>query len=186
MRALRMGARWISMVLGVLATSATVAVMVLTAWQVVVRLLTGRFTPGLLEISESALVVAVFLGLAYASWTSAHIDVDLVTSRFSEKTNRRLTPAIGLVTLAYLVAWIYATGDRAAQSLAQGEARMGVFQWPLWPARWAIVIGLVGMALVVLAQIIDPKARAAGSDEVIEGVHVGAPGEIHGKDLPHE
>lgn len=153
----------ISSVLGVLATLATILMMIAIVIDVVNRAVSGRSVPGILELSETALVAAVFLGMAYTGATNGHISVDLLTSKLPDKISRWLI-AFGWVATAVILAWLlYATALRAVASTQSNEVRMGLVNWPLWPARWIIVIGLAAMLLVALTNVV----RTLGGKEVL-------------------
>lgn len=139
-----------SSILGVLATLATLLMMIGIAVDVVFRTLYDRSMPGVLELSEAALVAAVFLGLAYTGATNSHIAVDLMTERLPEKVARWVICSAWLLT-SLIIGWmIYATASRAIESTNRGEVRTGLVNWPIWPSRWIIVIGLVAMLVVAL------------------------------------
>lgn len=144
----------ISSALGVIATLATVTMMIGIAIDVVFRTLYGRSVPGILELSETALVAAVFLGMAYTGATNSHISVDLLTERMPRKVNRWLLSIAWASTSVFLVWMIYATGMRAIASTEDNELRMGLVNWPVWPARWIIVVGLTAMLLVSIVNLI--------------------------------
>ncbi len=141
---------WLSSVLGVLATIATLTMMVAIIIDVVVRGITGASVPGLFELGETVLVAAVFLGMAYTGATNGHIAVDLLTERLPAQLARVLV-LIGWLLTAVFVGWLlYATTLRAVASTESNEMRMGLVNWPIWPARWIIVIGLGAMLLVAI------------------------------------
>ena len=139
-----------SSILGVLATLATLLMMIGIAVDVVFRTLYDRSMPGVLELSEAALVAAVFLGLAYTGATNSHIAVDLLTERLPEKVARWVIATAWLLTSVILVWMIYATTSRAIESTERGEVRTGLVNWPIWPSRWVIVVGLVAMLIVAV------------------------------------
>src|SRR5699024_7834187 len=114
------------------------------------RTLYDRSIPGILELSEAALVAAVFLGLAYTGATNSHIAVDLLTERLPEKVARWVIATAWLLTSVILVWMIYATTSRAIESTERGEVRTGLVNWPIWPSRWVIVVGLVAMLIVAV------------------------------------
>lgn len=144
----------ISTVLGVLATLATVLMMVTITIDVVYRTGWHRSVPGLLELSETALVAAVFLGMAYTGATNSHIAVDLVTERVPHSVSKWMI-SFGWAVSAVVLAWmLYATFLRAMASTREREVRMGIVHWPLWPARWIIVVGLFAMLLVAITNVI--------------------------------
>lgn len=140
--------------LGVLATLATISMMIFITIDVVVRTTSGASVPGVLELSETVLVAAVFLGMAYTGATNGHIAVDLVTDRIPKQISRWVV-AVGWTLTCVILAWmLYATGVRAIDSLQSNETRMGLVNWPLWPARWFIVIGLFAMLLIAIANVV--------------------------------
>lgn len=153
----------IASTLGILATLATLVMMVSIAIDVFFRLLYDRSVPGVLEISETALVTAVFLGLSYTGVTNSHIAVDLLTERLSKPVLRWVLAAAWTLSTAFLLWILWATLTRAISSLAYGETRMGLVAWPIWPARWIIVIGLAAMLLVSIANL----ARTIMGNEVL-------------------
>lgn len=137
--------------LGALSSLSTIIMMVAISADVVARNTAGEPIPGLLELSEMALVAAVFLGIAYAGTTNAHVSVDLLTSKLSTKVSRPLVGFMWLLGSGIVVWFIVATFDRAVQSTEMQEVTLGLVVWPIWPARWLIVIGYVAFLIVALA-----------------------------------
>ncbi|MFC7403284.1 TRAP transporter small permease [Citricoccus sp. GCM10030269] len=177
---LRRAARVIAVPLGALASLSTLAIMVAIVIDVVVRNTGGRSVPGLLEMSETALVATVFLGLAYAGVTNAHVAVDLLTEALPPRVSRILI-GIAWVIGVLISAWfVLATFERAVESTESGELRQGLVDWPLWPARWLVVIGLVAFLVVALINVVllirgEPllgEDTTETTDEVDETVQV--------------
>ena len=141
--------------LGVLASISTIVMMLGISAEVVYRNLQGRSIPGVLELSESALVATVFFGLAYAGTSGSHIAVDLLVSRLP-RWAAKWTMFTAWVLSAGILTWLtYASLQRALDSLSRGELRMGLVSWPLWPARWFIVIGFAAFLLVAVVNVIS-------------------------------
>ncbi len=163
----------IASTLGIVATLATLVMMISIAIDVVFRILYNRSVPGVLEISETALVTAVFLGLAYTGATNSHIAVDLLTERLSKPVLRWVLSAAWALGTAYLVWLLYATATRAIPSFMARETRMGLVAWPIWPARWIIVIGIAAMLLVAVTNLIrtitDREILGADNEERMAG-----------------
>lgn len=136
--------------LGALGSISTVTMMVATSVDVLSRNIAGRSVPGLLELSATLLVATVFLGLSYAGAANAHVSVDLITSRLPLTISRRLAGLMWLIGSILIVWFIYATAIRAMASLEMREITVGLVDWPLWPARWIVVIGLVAFLVVGL------------------------------------
>lgn len=140
--------------LGILASLSTIVMMIGISADVLVRNVQGKSIPGALELSESALVATVFFGLAYAGTSGSHIAVDLLVSRLPRKV-AQWTMVVAWVLSAAILGWLlYAGLDRALISLSRGETRMGLVAWPLWPARWIIVIGFAAFLLVAIVNIV--------------------------------
>lgn len=145
---------WLSSVLGVLATIATVVMMTAIILDVISRAVRNQSIPGLFELGETVLVAAVFLGMAYTGATNGHIAVDLLTERLPRHISRILVLIAWILTEITLIWLIYATTLRALASTSSNENRMGIVNWPIWPTRWVIVVGLVAMAIVALVNIL--------------------------------
>lgn len=75
----------IAIPLGILASASTIVMMLGISADVVYRNVAGRSIPGVLELTESALVATVFFGLAYAGTSGSHIAVDLLVRRFPRR-----------------------------------------------------------------------------------------------------
>lgn len=136
--------------LGALGSISTVVMMIAITTDVISRNFAGRSVPGLLELSGTLLVATVFLGLSYAGAANAHVSVDLITSRFPISVSRRLAGLMWLIGAAMTVWFIFATSKRALDSFKMREIAVGLVDWPLWPARWIIVIGLIAFLFVAL------------------------------------
>lgn len=140
-------------VLGIIATVATVVMMVGIAIDVTYRALYDKSMPGVLELSETALVAAVFLGIAYTGSTNSHIQVDLLTERLPDKARKIVVAIAWILTSLFLVWATYAATLRALKSTSENEIRMGLVNWPMYPARWLIAIGFFSMLLVALVNV---------------------------------
>lgn len=136
--------------LGALASVATILIMIVVTIDVFSRNLGGKSIPGLLEMSESALVATVFLGLAYTGVTNGHVSVDLVTAKLPVSVSRTLTGVVWLIGSLMVTWFVYACYLRALSSTQMGEVTRGLMEWPVWPARWLLVIGYLAFLLVAL------------------------------------
>lgn len=140
--------------LGALASLATLIVMIAIVADVIFRNVTGRSVPGLLELSESGLVAAVFLGLAYAGMTDSHVSVDLLTSHINQTVARILITAMWLASVVITAWFLISAVERAIQSVERNETRTGLINWPLWPSRWIIVIGFAAFLIVAIINVV--------------------------------
>lgn len=147
-------AQWVAIPLGILASISTIIMVLGITAEVIYRNIQGRSLPGVLELSESALVAAVFFGLAYAGTSGTHIAVDLLVVRLPGRLARWVMVCAWTLSVAVLGWLTVASTERALNSLAGGEVRMGLVNWPLWPARWIIVIGFVAFLFVAVVNIV--------------------------------
>lgn len=139
---------------GVVATLATVVMMIAITIDVFYRTLYQKSVSGILEISETALVAAVFLGMSYTGATNSHIQIDLLTERLPHKVRQVLITIAWILTSVFLVWAVYATSTRAIKSTEEGEIRMGLVNWPIYPSRWIIAIGFMAMLIVALVNVV--------------------------------
>lgn len=161
-----------SAALGLLAASALLALMLATVADVAVRFISRSSLPGMLEVAESALVVSVFLGLAWTSMQGSHVAVSIVTDRLRPGVARAVSLAVWLLN-AGLLAWMtYASASRALQATALHESRFGIVQWPIWPLRWVIAIGLALWLVVAIANVVHViggrTVHGDESDDVVD------------------
>lgn len=147
-------AKGIAAPLGILASISTIVMMLGISADVIYRNLMGESIAGVLELSETALVAAIFFGLAYAGTSGSHVAVDLLTSRLPEAAARACLLVAWLLSFVVLGWLAYATFGRAITSTEQNEIRMGLVNWPLWPARWFIVVGFAALMAVAAANVI--------------------------------
>lgn len=145
----------ISSFLAIISALATLILMLLTVVDVFSRMGGTGSIPGLLELSEVALVFVVFCGIAYGQQHRTHVAVSLVTSRLPEKVGR-IAVSIGLVIILGVFIWAtYATGVQAIESTIRQEARFGITAVPIWPSRILIPIGFALLFFETVIQLIQ-------------------------------
>jgi TRAP-type mannitol/chloroaromatic compound transport system permease small subunit len=131
------------------------ALILLTVADVVWRNANGRSIPGVYEYSEVILVTIVFLSLAWTQKTDSHVSIDLVTRALPARV-KLLIQALGLAISFGVLVWMtYASAGAAWESWLTGEYRIGLSQVPVWPARFAVVIGLCVLVFQLVASLFD-------------------------------
>lgn len=143
----------VSRTLGIISAAAIMALMLAITADVIGRELRGRSVPGLLEVAEILLAVAVFLGLAVCQHQGGHIRVTLVTDRLPEGAARGVRLVALSLGLALIAALAYATGSVAIDSYLAGEARFGLLAVPTWPGRAAVCVGLIALLGEILVSM---------------------------------
>lgn len=154
-----------SAALGVIAAAALVVLMLATVTDVLVRWISRASVPGMLEVAESALVVSVFLGLAWTSMQGGHVAVSIVTDRLRPGVARVVSIVVWTLNTGLLAWMTYASVARAVQSTALHETRFGIVQWAVWPLRWVIAIGLALWLMVAIANVVRTIRRLGAYGE---------------------
>lgn len=170
-------ARWIHRTSGallVLGAVATVAMILLSAGDVLRRNLTGTGITASIQLNEMLMVAITFCALAATQKNDGHVSVDVVTSRINARVSA-LLHALGLLFVAALIAWAtWTSWGVALDALHGGEVSIGIVNVPTWPARFLVSLGLLALTaeLVVSAlQSLVGGQRPAGSltNEIVGG-----------------
>lgn len=161
--------RGVARTLAVLSAAAIVVMVIAIAIDVFVRNTTGGSLGGMIEIAETAMVTAVAFGLAWAGVNGEHVAVTLVTDRFSPALAKITNIFVWTITAIY-TAWLsWANILRSIDSWDSQETRFGLVQWPMYPMRWVLTLGLLSLfvvALVNLTRSLSGQEPMGFSDEV--------------------
>ncbi|MCO6390091.1 TRAP transporter small permease subunit [Aliihoeflea aestuarii] len=115
----------------------------------VVGTMLGRPVPGALEFTESTMVLVVFGGITFAQIRHAHIRVELFYFRVGPKMKSVMDLITSLAGIVFFSLIVWQGGVEALYSFEIREATSGSIRFPLWPARWLLVIGS-GLMIVQL------------------------------------
>ncbi|WP_455834236.1 TRAP transporter small permease subunit [Pseudarthrobacter siccitolerans] len=150
--------RWVdrlSVGLAVLGGIATVAMMLNVVVDVIGRSFFSRPFAGTIELTQFAwMPTLVSLGMGLALLRGEHIRVNLLTGPTKQRT-QRVIEIVGMsltLCIAALLAWY--GGEKAAEAMTIGERAVGVTWLDIWPFRWLIVVGMVGLLLQASAQLV--------------------------------
>jgi len=124
--------------------------MFLGAGDVVGTQFLGSPVPGAKEITESTMVLIVFGALAYAQIRSKHIRVELVYTHMGARVRAGMDVLADMAALTFFGLLLWQAIGEAMLSSRIGEAAHGLLRFPLYPARWIIVVGTV----LLLAQLV--------------------------------
>lgn len=150
---------------GVLHGLAGVTMVLLLLWTVgdiIGRSFFSRPFPGTVELTELAVVVLVYLGLARAEHDDAHIAVDLLFVRLGAKGQLAVRVVAGLVSFLVVAVMTWRLALFAGQ-LQAGGFTTGVLRIPLYPVAIAGVVGATAFALAILSNV-AVSARALVTD----------------------
>ncbi|MET7393746.1 TRAP transporter small permease [Dactylosporangium sp. NPDC005572] len=120
---------------------------------------------GLVDLTEVALVFVVYFGFAQAEVDKTHIRTSFLTERLPDRVRRVVLAAVWALAFAFLLWAVVRTGQSAADSFHAGESRASQSGVPVWPARVMVSLGLLGLALQSLMNVIAAvRGRRSGGD----------------------
>lgn len=134
---------------GVLTAAATIcllAVIGLSAADVLVRYINGNGILGAIQVVELLMVILTALGLMVAQRHKDHVAIDLIAMYLPRRVAQALR-TIGYFSMSalFLVAtWIALS--IAFDSFARHEVSVGVLELQVWPARIAVPIGMLALS----------------------------------------
>jgi TRAP-type C4-dicarboxylate transport system permease small subunit len=115
--------------------------------------------PGALEITESTMVLIVFGALAFAQTRRAHIRVELLYGVVGPRLQAFMDAATHLTALAFFALLAWQGKGEALYSWQIDEATLGAIRFPLYPARWLLVIGSVLLMIQLVLDVIADLVR---------------------------
>jgi TRAP-type C4-dicarboxylate transport system permease small subunit len=128
-----------------------VLLMLYTVADVVLRYAFNRPFSGSLEMTEFAMVVIVFLGIAYCGWVGGHVAVDIL-ERPLEHPRLRFIPAIlTLISAALFAAVAYESADEAFGAMNRVS---NMLRWPHWPFLLTVAFGSALYTIVLVIQAV--------------------------------
>ena len=128
-----------------------VALTFYTVADVILRYLFNRPFSGSIEVTEFAMAVIVFLGIAYCGWLGGHVAVDIF-ERPLENPRLRFVPVILTLASAALfaaIAWL--TIGEALDTMRRVSNMM---RWPHYPFQFIVALGSAMYAVVLVIQAV--------------------------------
>jgi TRAP-type mannitol/chloroaromatic compound transport system permease small subunit len=145
---------WIILTLGGISAVLILFIMMVTVVDVVLRYIFKAPLKGSYEFCEIFFLSSVFLGLAYTQSFRGHVNVDILISRLSARTNLILEICMFLIALSIGGLLIWQGTEAFLRSLSTGEYRWGLIQIPLWPARLMIPVGVCALCLKMIGELL--------------------------------
>jgi TRAP-type C4-dicarboxylate transport system permease small subunit len=120
-----------------------------TVLDVILRYGFNRPFSGSLEITEFAMSMIVFLGIAYCGWTGGHVAVDILERPLDDPRLRYIPVLLTFVSavLFAMVAWL-----SAVEALTSMHRISNMMRWPHYPFQLIVAFGAAMYALVLLIQ----------------------------------
>jgi TRAP-type mannitol/chloroaromatic compound transport system permease small subunit len=117
--------------------------MFIVSYEVVMRYVFNRPTSWAFEVNESILCIYAALAGGYTLLRKGHVNVEIVYSRFGMRTRMVIDILTSFLFFGFIIVLLWQTWDMAFDSLMLGERSEGVLGLPLYPAKIAIVIGVI-------------------------------------------
>lgn len=159
-----------AVVLSVLAAISSIVLMLAVLADVVSRQSGNGSFPGLLEVSESLLVLITFLGMAHAERLNVHVRTNLLTERLSSAGRRVVHMFTYSIYLAFVLWWTVASVERAVESVGRGEFRTGLIHFPVYPGRVALAVGLISLSAILVVKLVDVILKDEETTSLIDSL----------------
>jgi TRAP-type mannitol/chloroaromatic compound transport system permease small subunit len=165
--------KWVdrfSILLAALGGLCTAALMINIVIDVVSRNLFDRPFEGALDLTQFVwMPCLVALGLGYALLRSEHIRVNLLTAPTAARV-QRVIEVVGMIfTMGVVAMFIWFGVEKAAAAMELSEKAVGTRWLAIWPFRWVVALGLLGLLLQACAQLLravtDKNFKPADEDE---------------------
>lgn len=155
----------ISKAINALGVGAMVFVMLFTVLDVTLRKAINQPILGTYEIVEFAMVLIVFLGIAYTQKEKGHVSIELLTEKFPQKVQAYLQIIMYLICFCFWLLISIASVIQAKVQWQGGNFSATLFI-PTYPFVLAVGIGSFVMALVLLADIIREIQKVTGTNSL--------------------
>ena len=130
-----------------------------SAYNALVRKAFDYSSNGLLEIQWYLFSAVFLLGAAYTLQQNAHVRIDVVSNRFSERTRAWIDIAGHVLFTLPLIGFVVVSGwEFASASFLVNEYSPDSGGLIRWPAKALIVVGFVLLGLQVCSEIIKKLA----------------------------
>ncbi len=114
------------------------------------------------EMSQFLLLGYFLLGGAYALQLGSAVRMDLLYTRWSDRTKAAVDAVTILTLLFYLGVLLWGGVESTLYAIETGERRRGLWRPYMWPVKVMMVLGIVLMILQCTAFLIRDLARALG------------------------
>lgn len=142
--------------------------MIVTTVDVVLRYVFGSPLPGIFSLCQMVMVGVVYFAVAFVQQQKGHVRVDVVIDRLAGNPRAVMEIATLLVALAAFGMMFWKTGQYAWRSWVTQDFEMGLVEYPFWPARTAIFLGVGILCLRLVTDIRHYHAQLReGSDKWI-------------------
>jgi TRAP-type transport system small permease protein len=134
------------------------ALMLLTAADVFMRYVFNAPISGVWDLTQAAMVLITFLGLAYCGYTGGHIVIDLLKDRLDERTLRALDVFVGVLSALIMLVIAWRSYVFMLDVSRTGAASMTLLM-PFYPLVAVVAFGSLVFAVVLVYRAFRPVER---------------------------
>ena len=114
---------------------------------------------GMAELSVFVLMIVIYLGMARCEEHNEHVNIEMITNRLSPSIQRFLPFLNKLVALGTVGILFYAVFMDAAAAYQRNETLFSDVEYPIWPTKFIMVIGLVFYLFQILVNLFDAAKK---------------------------
>jgi len=140
---------------GVAAAGAIFVMMVIVAYEVVVRYLLHRPTIWTVEIAAYLLIFSSLLAATYTLWQRGHVSVELLYRRLPPKARLVLSLVNSFLALIFTAVFVWQGWLMTLKSWTAGWEHWGMLGVPLWTTEILVPISGVLLGLQLWRQLFD-------------------------------
>jgi len=118
--------------------------------------------PGSLELVSNNMVVVVFASLTYVQRRRSHIRVEFLRTRVGPRARAAMDAVAHGVAIVFFGLLLWQATSYAAYSWQIRESTAGLIRFPVYPARFVIVIGAGLLVIQLLIDVGTDVLRAFG------------------------
>jgi TRAP-type C4-dicarboxylate transport system permease small subunit len=167
-----------SKIIAAVAITSGVSILVMMAYSflnVSLRYLINFPLGGLIEATAQLMIYVIFFGAAYCQLHHENIRVDAIAARVTPRVAAVLDVATYAIGIVFFALMAYFSIEPAVESTAIREVTYGDIPYPMYPQKWAIVIGCALIALQLVFDLTDSVGKLIG-----KGSRPAAPGAAPG------
>ena len=140
---------------------ALVSMMFLTAADVILRYCFNRPISGAYEITEYLMVILIGFGFAYCTLLKRHVTLDVLASRFPQRTSAIINSILYLFIFGLFVLVVWQSIEYTTFMHAR-NVKSSMLSIPRYPFIAALTFGFVIVSVVLLNLLIDFVRKALG------------------------
>tara|TARA_B100000315_G_scaffold48000_1_gene42739 strand:+ start:114 stop:608 length:495 start_codon:yes stop_codon:yes gene_type:complete len=133
--------------------------MVVTTADVAGRYFFNEPLTGVFDLTHFAVLIMVFLGLAYCGYKGGHVAIELLYDKLARPVAKVLDRLVNAVGAALFLTIAWRSIIQSIDVMEFGEASQ-LLLIPYYPFYWLVAFGCVAFALVMILHIFIPEPRA--------------------------